>query len=668
MSLYRIISSSKHAKHDARGMKISSLINNQYQVGVRLVRSASSYLIVGDLTETEACQLKEDVFVDPIIEVGHLNAYPNFKFHYAIEIGFKPGVTDNVGTSAKEAIKDVFPHLKEISVFTATLLFICFDDSTRAKINIDWMKKLCAKHFYNNLIERCEIIEAKNWEQKQFSDEPPETHFNLTTNFNYIDLKNKDDEELKKISRDKVLSLSVEELKAIRRYYQDEQVVRDRKKIGLKDAPTDVEIEVLAQTWSEHCKHKIFSADIEYDNGQGDITYIKSLYETYVKQATKNCKRKDLLSVFTDNAGMFKFDENHAICLKVETHNSPSALDPYGGAITGIVGVNRDIMGTGMGAKPIFNTDVFCFAPPDWEMDGEPSAQEKPSKKLLPGFMHPKRIFEGVHLGVKDGGNESGIPTINGAILFDESFLGKPLVFCGTGGIIPLTINGQPSHEKEAKPGDLIVMVGGRIGKDGIHGATFSSTSLTTSSPTSAVQIGDPITQKKMLDFLLEARDLGLYHDITDNGAGGLSSSIGEMAQSPGGCLIHLDKAPLKYAGLEPWEILISEAQERMTLAVDPKHLASLKELAKRRSVEVSDLGVFNATGMFEARFDGDVVCRLQMNFLHNGLPKLKLKATWVPKKNSFWNTDSIKISPEKILTTLLSKPNIASKEKWVRQ
>lgn len=247
--------------------------------------------------------------------------------------------------------------------------------------------------------------------------------------------------------------------------------------------------------------------------------------------------------------------------MKVETHNTPSALDPYGGAITGILGVNRDPFGTGKGCKLLFNTDVLCFAPPDYD---EP---------LPPRLLHPKRVFKGVHRGIKDGANQSGVPDVNGAVVFDERFLGKPLVFCGTGGLMPAQIGGEPSYEKQANPGDLIVMTGGRIGKDGIHGATFSSQELSEVSPASAVQIGDSITQKKMTDFLLEARDQQLYTCITDNGAGGLSSSVGEMARFSNGCELHLDRAPLKYPGLDPWEILVSESQERMTLAVPPTHI-----------------------------------------------------------------------------------------------
>ena len=364
--------------------------------------------------------------------------------------------------------------------------------------------------------------------------------------------------------------------------------------------------------------------------------------------------RKDLLSVFSDNAGIVSFNEEWAYCLKVETHNSPSALDPYGGAMTGIVGVNRDILGTGIGAKPIFNTDVFCFAPPNY-------SGEIPKK-----LMHPKRIFKGVHKGVEEGGNQSGIPTVNGSIVFEDRFLGKPLVFCGTGGILPKKINGKNSHEKEIISGDLIAMVGGRIGKDGIHGATFSSLILDDESSTSSVQIGDPITQKKITHFLIAARDKGLIRAITDNGAGGLSSSIGEMATLVGGCNLYLEKCPLKYQGLYPWQILISEAQERMSLAVQPKNKDALLEMAKIFAVEISFIGEFNDGNFFNAFYHEKIVCSLEMDFLHNGLPKMNLKANWIPPQNEEITLNEI--DHNKMLETLLGRYNICSKEYWVRQ
>jgi phosphoribosylformylglycinamidine synthase subunit PurSL len=317
--------------------------------------------------------------------------------------------------------------------------------------------------------------------------------------------------------------------------------------------------------------------------------------------------------------------------------------------------VNRDPFGTGKGCRLLFNTDVLCFAPPDY------------AKPLPPRLMPPKRVFRGVHRGVRDGANQSGIPDINGAILFDERFLGKPLVFCGTGGIMPAWLHGQPAHEKRANPGDLIVMVGGRIGKDGIHGATVSSQELREDSPVSAVQIGDPITQKIMFDFLLEARDQGLYSAITDNGAGGLSSSVGEMARDSNGCELHLETAPLKYAGLQPWEILLSEAQERMTLAVPRQHLDPFLALAARRGVEATVLGNFTASGRFHVVYDGRSVAYLDMDFLHSGMPQMRLRARWSPPALHEPQLPEPTDYTE-LLCALLSRLNICSKEAWVRQ
>ncbi|MFZ2410429.1 MAG: AIR synthase-related protein, partial [Candidatus Methanoperedens sp.] len=404
---------------------------------------------------------------------------------------------------------------------------------------------------------------------------------------------------------------------------------------------------------SEHCKHKIFNSQITYIDENG-TKVINSLFNTFIKRSTKEINKPWLVSVFTDNAGVIKFNDDYNLVMKVETHNTPSALDPYGGAITGIVGVNRDPLGTGMGARLIFNTDVFCFASPFYD------------RELPPRLLHPKRIFEGVRRGVEHGGNKSGIPTVNGCIVFDERYLGKPLVYCGTGGIMPSVINGKPSHIKELNPGDLIVMTGGRIGKDGIHGATFSSLELDENSPVTAVQIGDPITQKKMLDFLLEARDLGLYNAITDDGAGGLSSSVGEMAQLSGGCLIELEKCPLKYPGLDPWEILVSESQERMTLAVSVDKIDEFLALAKTRDVEATAIGTFTDSGKFHAKYGDKNVAYLDMDFLHSGLPPMKLNARWEPLRFEEPVLGIVELTAA--LKNLLSRLNICSKEYVIRQ
>jgi phosphoribosylformylglycinamidine synthase len=473
-----------------------------------------------------------------------------------------------------------------------------------------------------------------------------------------IDL-NAPDEELIKLSKERVLALSLEEMQAIRDYWNDPAAVAMRAGKGLGPGITDCELEALAQTWSEHCKHKIFNAVIEYHDGER-VQIIDSLFKTCVQGATERIRselgaRDYCLSVFKDNAGVIRFDEEYSLVMKVETHNSPSALDPYGGALTGIVGVNRDPFGTGLGARLIFNTDVFCFAPPDY------------AGAIPPRLLHPRRVFEGVREGVEHGGNKSGVPTINGAVVFHERFLGKPLVYCGTGGIMPARVQGKPAHEKRARPGDRIVMTGGRIGKDGIHGATFSSEELHEGSPVTAVQIGDPITQKRMTDFLLLARDRGLYSSITDNGAGGLSSSVGEMARESGGARLRLDLAPLKYPGLQPWEILLSEAQERMTVAVPPDKLDEFLSLASAMDVEATDLGEYTDDGFFTMMWKERCVGAIPLDFFHGGCPRMRLTARWEPPSHP----EPVLERPADLTRTLLailSRWNVCSKERLIRQ
>ena len=507
----------------------------------------------------------------------------------------------------------------------------------------------------NPLIHQWRITAAADWHDglEAFLP-PPVAGVEKPPQVETISLQ-RDEQALLHLSQERLLALSLPEMRAMQAYFRES--AERRQTYGLGNAPTDVELEVLAQTWSEHCKHKIFNSTIHYQDDSGGSTTIHSLFKTYIVRATEEIGQQVdwLLSVFHDNAGVIKFNDQWNLVMKVETHNTPSALDPYAGAITGIVGVNRDPFGTGKGCRLLFNTDVLCFAPPDY------------ARSLPPRLLHPKRVFKGVHRGIKDGANQSGIPDINGAVVFDERFLGKPLVFCGTGGLMPAEIGGAPAHLKQANAGDYIVMVGGRIGKDGIHGATFSSRELSEVSPASAVQIGDPITQKKMFDFLLEARDHQLYTCITDNGAGGLSSSVGEMAQFSNGCELHLERAPLKYPGLDPWEILLSESQERMTLAVPPQHLATFLHLATRRQVEATPLGTFTNTGLFHVLYNGKTVALLDMEFLHHGLPEMQLKAHWQPPhfpEPSFSCPADLTDS----LLQMLGRLNICSKEWVIRQ
>ncbi len=574
---------------------------------------------------------------------------------WLVEVGFRPGVTDNVGRTAREAISAIsnIKFKDNEAVYTSKQYLIT------GNLEKTQVETIAGGLLANELIQYYRIVQFKKFNKnKGLSVYVPKVEIETEPKVKKINLDIGDD-RLLKLSRERTLALSLEEMKIIRDYFENSEVLARRRKYGLGKLVTDVELEALAQTWSEHCKHKIFNAEITYIEGKRKET-INSLFNSFIKRSTnrirKNKGGKDFcLSVFKDNAGVIRFNDNWSLVMKVETHNSPSALDPYGGALTGIVGVNRDPFGTGMGSKLIFNTDVFCFASPFF------------NKPLPPRLLHPKRVMEGVREGVEHGGNKSGIPTVNGSLVFDERFLGKPLVFCGTGGLMPAKVCDQPGEYKMARIGDKVVMVGGRIGKDGIHGATFSSESLHDKSPATAVQIGDPITQKRMTDFLLRARDKCLYNAITDNGAGGLSSSVGEMAESTNGCEIHLDRAPLKYQGLHPWEILVSEAQERMTVAVPPEKLDEFMKLSARMNVESTVVGEFNDSGMFVCLYEGKPVAALEMNFFHNGLPNMKLVAEW--RQPRFVEPQFPQ--PNDIATMLgriLGRLNICSKEYIVRQ
>jgi phosphoribosylformylglycinamidine synthase II len=585
---------------------------------------------------------------------------------WALERRFRPGVTDNVGRTTLEAFEIVLGKpLANGRASSGGMLVL-----EGQELDEDSLAVLARDVFCNELVETWTIVPEselkKNdrFHQERVKRDLPKVTLRGTDKVEEYPLQGLSDAELEAMSKRNLWALSLDEMKAVRDYYARPDVQAKRRELGLPaDAPTDVEIEVIAQTWSEHCKHKIFGARIQYSEAPGATHYgeipseTASLFKTTIAGTTAELHKPWLLSVFSDNAGIVAFDDEDAFCIKVETHNSPSALDPYGGALTGIVGVNRDILGCGLGAKPIFNTDVFCVAPLDY------------SDTLPDRLLHPRRILDGIRRGVEHGGNKSGIPTVNGALCFDERFLGKPLVYCGTGGFMPRMVAGIPCQTKEVLPGDRILMVGGRIGNDGIHGATFSSLAMDESSPATAVQLGDPITQKRMADFLLEARDMGLYRALTDNGAGGLSSSVGEMATLSKGARMDVSQAKLKYPGLKPYEVVVSESQERMTLAVPHEKLSLFTALASRRGVEVSDLGEFTEEGTLDVFFGEKRVGCLDLGFLHDGVPKLQLKAEWKGRPVPIPAiAKSFEQEAPKALMDLMGRPNIASKEWLIRQ
>jgi phosphoribosylformylglycinamidine synthase len=655
---WRILAGLKDGVRDSRGERVKREIREHLGITLESVRTIDVYTVDAVLSDDEVAAAAHGPFCDPVIQEVAVNRPLARDFDILIEVGYRPGVTDNVGRTAREAIQYLTgrPFADGEAVYTSVQYLL------KGQIDAATAERIAAGFLANGLIQRWTIVPAGQFD---FAKGLPAYVPKVDVGAHQITVREIDlnvgDAELMAISKAGMLALTLEEMKIIQAFAADAAVQAARQAVGLGAKLTDCELEALAQTWSEHFKHKIFAARIDYeDTVSGERQEINSLFKSYIVRATREIRESagqdDIcLSVFKDNAGVIRFTDEWSLVFKVETHNSPSALDPYGGALTGIVGVNRDSFGTGQGARLLFNTDVFCFASPFYD------------KPLPPRLLHPRRIFEGVVEGVEHGGNKSGIPTVNGSIVFDERFAGKPLVYCGTGAIMPTLVNGRPGHEKQARVGDRIVMVGGRIGKDGIHGATFSSEELHEGSPVTAVQIGDPITQKRMFDFLIIARDRGLYSSITDNGAGGLSSSVGEMAQDTGGFELHLDRAPLKYPGLQPWEILISEAQERMTLAVPPEKLEEFLTLSREMGVESTDLGRFTDSGCYHCLYEGRTVTWLPMAFLHDGVPQLRIPARWVAPAHAEPEFPQ-PLDMDATLRHLLGRLNICSKESVVRR
>ena len=636
---------------DARGEHVARGVREFLRLPVGSVRTRDVYHLDAEISAGEAAAILVEL-ADPVLQAGAVGRLDDGPFDVAISVAFKPGVADPVGKSALVAIEDTLGRDLGAGAAVYTSVVYLLDGVRR-----DAARTIAYDLLANAVIQDVAIATWDEWRAAAPSLAVPRIVDGPPPPVRTVDLSG-DAAQLERLSREGLLALSLEEMETIRDHFASEP---RRRRLGLPAAPTDVELECLAQTWSEHCKHKIFNAAIDYREGDGPPERIDSLFASYIERPTREIDAELraahgaswLVSVFHDNAGVVAFDDHVHLVYKVETHNSPSALDPYGGAITGIVGVNRDPFGTGRGADLLANVWGYCFASPF-------------TRGALPrGLLHPKRVRDGVHRGVIDGGNQSGVPYGRGWEIFDSRYLGKPLVFCGTVGALPVTIAGSPGAEKAALPGDAVVMVGGRIGADGIHGATFSSAALDEASPAQAVQIGDPITQKMTFDFLLEARDRGLYNAITDNGAGGLSSSVGEMARGPGGARLDLAAAPLKYAGLAAWEIFLSEAQERMTLAVPADRLPAFLELAARRDVEATVLGEFTDDGWLEVAYGGDTVALLAMDFLHEGDPGLRLAARWDPPR--FSEPETRPTDHGRSLVDLMGRLNLASNERQAR-
>ncbi|MEK7369451.1 MAG: phosphoribosylformylglycinamidine synthase subunit PurL [Planctomycetota bacterium] len=609
---------------DHVGEQILAEIHSLGIRGAADVRTKEVYLIEGTLSDRDIEKICRELLADVIVQDFAFNSHRPASEETAghtVEVIRKPGVMDPVEATAVKGIEDLGLEVKSLKRARQYKI--------RGELTQEELATIATKILSNSTIEDV-FIDSK---EIPYIRPPRDYVFKKTT----VPILHASDEALLTISKERQLHLNLEEMKAIREYFTN---------TGRE--PTDVELETIAQTWSEHCMHKTLRGLVDYNGEMID----NPLKET-IMRATHELRKPWCLSVFEDNAGIIEFDEDYGVCFKVETHNHPSAIEPYGGASTGVGGVIRDILGCGLGAKPIMNTDVFCFGPPDM-----------PHSQIPKGALHPRRVFKGVVQGVRDYGNRMGIPTANGAIFFDERYVGNPLVFCGNLGLIP-----KNRCEKKAQAGDLVVLIGGRTGRDGIHGATFSSAELTVESDTvssGAVQIGNPITEKKITDLLLEVRDLGLFHSITDCGAGGLSSAVGEMGKKLG-AVVDLEKVPIKYRGLSYWEVWVSEAQERMVLAVPPKKAEELIALFKSEDVEATIIGKFSDDKKLVLRYAGQVVGELDMEFLHEGLPRTVRKARWVPKHHPEPDLPEKKDYTEDLLK-ILSSWNVCSKESIIRQ
>ena len=642
MNLWQVDIRPADGQPDSLGVQAESAAR-ELGISNRLeIQGIHGFLVQGSLDAASASRMARDFLADPIAQrvqtaiVGDpkLSAYSASGPSQLVHVLLKPGVMDPVAQSTLHMLKGLGFAADEVRTFRK--YWICGQAAGESEV----ISRLTSRVLSNDSIEQVVLGPLK---MDKLSLGAP---YSLELTKLPIDRLN--DKDLMELSKSGQLYFSLPEMQTIQNYYR-----------GLGREPTDIELETIAQTWSEHCSHKTLGGRIQYQDENGTRQFSSMLKET-IFAATK--KIREMLgpsdwcvSVFKDNAGVVEFDAEDHIVFKVETHNHPSAIEPYGGANTGLGGVIRDPLGTGLGAKPICSTDVFCFASPNY-----------PPEQLPPGVLHPRRVINGVVAGVRDYGNRMGIPTVNGAVYFDDRYLGNPLVYCGNAGLLPVD-----KVEKKPQVGDWIVALGGRTGRDGIHGATFSSVELTSESESisgGSVQIGNAITEKMVLEVILQARDEGLYNSVTDCGAGGFSSAVGEMGEELG-AEVWLDRAPLKYQGLSYTEIWISEAQERMVLAVPPVHLERLSQLCKKEDVELAVIGKFVPTGTLRLMYQDTQVGSLSMEFLHGGRPPVVRQAVYQPKQETACDLGHMdRSATENLLKQILGHPTVASKHWIIRQ
>lgn len=640
---------------DPEGASLCRKVRDYFDWQVGQARVIHILTFDAALSPSELDAVRTEIFTNPVTQISQFTPIASdMEFDWAVWVGFLPGVRDTAGSVAIEAIYDYLGRVPapDDAAYTSKLYLLSNASLNREQVNI-----LARELLANDIIQQWRVYSRSDWDPATgVGVIVPKVLLAHTPSVTEIPIPS--DEALMQISRERNLALHPLDVPAIRSYFLRPEVVAARKEMGLA-LPTDLELESISQARSDHCNHNTFRGKFVYrDLDAGNVQAVDDLFKTCIKTPTLAIqKRKDwVVSVLWDNAGVARFDEDHYYSIKGETHNSPSNMEAYGGSLTGIVGIYRDIMGAGKGGRLIAGLYGFCVGPREY------------AGSLRP-HLHPRRLLDGIIEGVKDGGNKHGVPTPFGNLIFHPSYLGKCLVFVASLGIMPKRIKGEPSEQKHPQPGDLIIMSGGRVGKDGIHGVTASSEVYTEHTPAGHVQIGDPYMQKKMHDFLLEARDEGLVTFITDNGGGGLSSSIGESAQLAGGALLELEKVPLKYEGLDIWEIWISESQERMSIAVNPGNLDRFMELSKMHEVESTVIGRFEASGKLHITYKGKTCAYLDVDFTSEGFPQWEFEAHWQsPEKRGM--LEPVLTEPSdygKLLHAMLAAPNICSRE-WIQR
>ncbi|MDH3344084.1 MAG: AIR synthase-related protein, partial [Desulfobacteraceae bacterium] len=611
---YRLEIALKPDLFDAEGHGIRQKAKNYFGIELTHVRSIQVITIDADLSAEQLKTVQTEIFTNPVTQISAYDPL-QIDFDWTIWVGFRPGVRDNPGSTAVEAVEDIL-GIKfgfDDAIYTSKRYCLKGSDLTFEGVNM-----VAGELLANDIIQQWKIFPADEWDLAEgIGIIIPKVILDHTPTVTTISIHS--DAALKKISDQRGLALNPADIPFIRSYFLNEKVQAERASKGLSD-PTDIELEYISQARSDHCNHNTFRGLFRYkDLVTGETDIVDNLFKTCIETPTLTLKERKpwVVSVLWDNAGVGRFDDGHYYVITGETHNSPSNMEAYGGAITGIVGVYRDPLGTGLGSKLVMGGYGFCVGPRDY------------SGGLKP-HLHPRRLLDGVIEGVRDGGNKSGIPTTFGQVFFDPGYLGKCLVFVTAVGIMPALVKGRPAEKKRTASKDLVIMCGGRVGKDGIHGVTASSETFSEHTPAGHVQIGDPYTQKKMHDFLLEARDEGLIQFITDNGGGGLSSSVGESARFSNGCEIQLEKIPLKYAGLDQWEIWVSESQERMTVAVRPEDLRRFLELSEMHAVESTVIGQYTDSGKLHVTYDGRTCAYVDMDLLTSGFPQWTFDAQWL--------------------------------------